>query len=371
MSEKNSTTPPQVDLREGRGRDGFQSLSALPTGFWLKLTFVGALALFLGMGALQLFAVLVHPLALLVLAVSIAAAVAPLVGALERRFPRAAAILLVYFVIVFVFVGLGQLILPTLVAQAKKFGTAGPVLLDQAQANFGIFWGGTPLVSTLGPQLAQISTYLVSLPLMLISSLLEIFLILVMSIYWLLVAYPIRDFFLSLFPSSVDGEMGSMLKEIGRAMGGYVRATVINGIVVGTITAVGLTILGVDFPIVMGVIAGVLEFIPIIGPIISGVLITIVALLNSPTQALLALVLMFLVQQFEGNILVPNLMRRQTDLSPLLVILALIAGNTIGGLLGALIAIPIVSVIQVITIRILVPAIRRQVGTFSTDERTA
>jgi predicted PurR-regulated permease PerM len=79
-------------------------------------------------------------------------------------------------------------------------------------------------------------------------------------------------------------------------------------------------------------------------------------------MALITIIYMFVMQEAEGHILVPNIMRSQTDVSSLLVVLALFAGNSIGGLLGALVAIPVASVLRVIVKQIVAPAIRRETG---------
>lgn len=338
-------------------------LGATRLDIWLQIAVGGAIALVVGMGTLQLIPLLAHPIALLILAISIAAALAPLVTSLEHRLPRILAVIVVY-ALVFVFFGIViQLTIPTLAVQFQKIAARLPELASQTQSRLGVMGvESNTLVNTITPQLGQLSSTVVALPLMLLSSILEIFLVLVMSIYWLLVAFALRDFFLSLFPPEGHEKLQPLMRDIARAMGGYIRATVINGFTIGFLTYVGLALIGVDYPLVLGVVAGLFELIPIVGPMISGVIVVIAALANSPTQALIALVFMFLLQQFEGNILVPFVMRSQTEISPLLVIIALFAGGTIGGLLGALIAIPVVSALQVLVVELVVPEVRRRLG---------
>jgi predicted PurR-regulated permease PerM len=336
---------------------------ATRSNIWLQIAVGGAIALVVGMGTLELIPLLAHPIALLILAISIAAALAPLVTSLERWLPRILAVIVVYG-LVFAFFGIViQLTIPTLAVQFQRIAERLPELTLQIQSRLGgLGVESDTLVNTITPQLGQLSSTLVALPLTLLSSILELFLVLVMSIYWLLVAFASRDFFLSLFPSEGHKKLRSLMGDIARAMGGYIRATVINGFTVGFLTYVGLALIGLDYPLVLGVVAGLLEFVPIVGPMISGVIVVIAALTNSPTQALIALVFMFLLQQFEGNILVPFVMRSQTEISPLLVIIAIFAGGTIGGLLGALIAIPVVSALQVLIMELVVPELRRRLG---------
>jgi predicted PurR-regulated permease PerM len=113
---------------------------------------------------------------------------------------------------------------------------------------------------------------------------------------------------------------------------------------------------------VLGLIAGTLEFIPVIGPIIGAVPMVLIALLQSPAKALIALVFAIALHQLESGILVPNIMRTQTSISPLLVLLALTAGLSIGGVFGALVAIPLTAALRVLIIELVFPAIRHRTG---------
>jgi predicted PurR-regulated permease PerM len=327
---------------------------------WWRMVTAGAMALILGLGTLQLFPLIAHTLALLILAISIAASLAPLVKLLERRMPRLAAILLVYLVIVLVFIGIFQVMIPPLISQAQAIGKQAPEIMARAQETLDSWNLGTiSLKESLLPQIGQFSSTLVAFPISIASSLFDIVLVLVISIYWLLSAISLRGYFLTLFPITEREQVDLILREISMAMGGYIRATVINGVIIGGLTFVGLFFIGARYPLVLGLAAGILELIPIVGPIISGILVVAITLLQSPTLALIALIYMFLMQELEGNLLVPNVMGRQTEISPLLAILALYAGAAVGGLLGALIAIPVASAAQVLVRELFFPIMRQ------------
>jgi predicted PurR-regulated permease PerM len=145
-------------------------------------------------------------------------------------------------------------------------------------------------------------------------------------------------------------------------MGGYLRGAFLDGVIVGLTTYVGLLVIGVDFPLILGLIAGLLEIVPAVGPIMAAVPILLVSLLQSPTTALISLIFMLAVHQFEGNIVFPNVMRSQTSISPLLVLVGLLSGFAAGGTLGALTAIPLVAVGRVFLLQVIAPAIRRETG---------
>ena len=124
----------------------------------------------------------------------------------------------------------------------------------------------------------------------------------------------------------------------------------------------GLQVIGVKYPLVLSLISVLMEFVPVLGAVIAGTLIVGVAFLQSPTQALIVLIFEILLQQSENHILVPNVMHSQTDISPLLAVLAIFAGGTLGGLIGAFIAIPLASALQVLVRDVVAPAVRRHIG---------
>jgi predicted PurR-regulated permease PerM len=330
-----------------------------------------ALALILGIGFLYIFRLLARPIALFILSISLAASLAPVVSWLGKRMPRTLAVVLVYLVLILILVGIGWIITPPLVNQAGQFADRVPNLVDRAEewlAQFNLPTENIPILDTIASQLGGLGSQLVALPLAISSSLFDIFVVIFLSIYILLMAPQMEDFYLSLFPMSRRRRAGHVANRMVDAMGGYLRGVVISAAILGVMTYIALLILGVNFPVVLGLITGLFEIIPVVGPIIAGAIIVAVALLESLTKGLIALVLVILLQQFEGNILVPNVMRSQAHVSPLLALLAIFAGAAIGGLLGALIAIPIAAALRVFTIEVIAPAIRRQTGAPQEEE---
>ena len=151
-------------------------------------------------------------------------------------------------------------------------------------------------------------------------------------------------------PASWRDEVWSVLSIIERVFGRWIRAQLLLGVIVGLMTYAGLVALGLviderflQFAILLAVIAGVLELLPIIGPIISMIPTLLVALItDDPVVAAIAVLVLYLVvQQLENNVLVPIIQGDAVELHPSLVIFALIIGGSIAGLLGAILAIPI------------------------------
>lgn len=116
------------------------------------------------------------------------------------------------------------------------------------------------------------------------------------------------------------------------------------------IVYIGLFFLGIEFAIPLAVLAGLLEMVPTVGPILSAVPAILVAFSHSPVLALSVLALYIIVQQVENNILVPLIMKRSVGLSPVLTILALMIGGRFAGIAGAILAVPILLTIQEIIV---------------------
>lgn len=334
---------------------------------WWQLTLGGAVALILGLGFLWALMLFARPLALLILGLSIATALAPAVEWLERWLPRIGAILIIYLLLLLILIGIGWIVFPPLVTQVQDAAERLPQLIEQARERLTQFtpWqnlNDIPLAETVSSQLGDVSSTLVMLPVRFFSSLFDLVVVIFISLYSLIVAPQARQFALSLFPAGRRERVDDVLAEMSEAMGGYIRGVAINSFIVGVLTYIGLALIGVNFALVLAILAGVLEIIPFVGPAIAGIIIVAVALLQSPTTALITLVFVVILQQIESNILVPNIMRSQTEISPLLTILALVAGHSVGGLLGALVAIPLVAALRVFMHEVVTPAIRRWTG---------
>lgn len=330
-----------------------------------KRVWIGALALVLGLGLLALIWLFARVFAIVILSIAISAALAPVVAILSKKLPRIVAMIIVYLVLILILVGLGWLLFPPLISQAADLVQDIPTRveeLEQLLRSAGIDFDQSTLLDVAASQISRIGSMIVSLPMAVVSSVLDFLLLIFISFYGLLEAPRIRRFLRSLFPDEQRQDIIQVLENMTEAMGGYVRGAVISGLIVGLVTFLGLLIIGVEYAVVLGVLAGALELVPVIGATVAGIVIVILTLINTPEKALMVLVFVIVLQQFESNILTPNIMHRQADISPLLTIIVLFAGGTIGGLLGALVAIPLAAALKVLVIEVVAPAVRRASG---------
>jgi predicted PurR-regulated permease PerM len=130
-------------------------------------------------------------------------------------------------------------------------------------------------------------------------------------------------------------------------VGGFIRGQALIALIVGVVTGIAMAVIGVPFAGMIGVIAGVTNIIPYVGPIVGGFVAAVVALFVDPWLAVWAILAFVAIQQLESMFLSPRIMSDQVGIHPVLVIVVLLAGASLGGLLGMLLAVPVAGVIRV------------------------
>ena len=133
------------------------------------------------------------------------------------------------------------------------------------------------------------------------------------------------------------------------ALGSFVRGQLLVAFIVGVASSVGLWVLGMPFWLIIGIVAGFLNLIPFAGPVVGGALAAIVALLEgSVGKALLAILIFTLIQQVDNHVITPLVQRARVQLSPMVIVLALIVGGSLAGLLGVLVAVPLTAAFRIV-----------------------
>ena len=324
-----------------------------------------AMGIAFGAGIVILVWLMAKALALLVVAIALAEGLEPIVQWLHRRnVSRNLAVVLVYFALALVVAAVGWLIAPALADQMQELSRRAPELIDRAQkglARWDEITGGR-VASAVTSAAGGLAGNAIRLPMFALTVLVDMALVIFLSIYWLVGAPSLKRFTLSLIPSARRARADGIMKEMGEAMGGYVRGVAINALIMGTLAWLGLWLIGVNYSVVLGVLTMLGEPIPYIGPIVVAIPVVGVALLQSTTKAVLALALFTALQQLEGHILTPNIMESQTDVPQALVIFAIAAGAALGGLLGVLTALPLAAAIRVFVLRVVAPVEREVVG---------
>ena len=349
-------TPELSDLEAGT--DGHPSVA------WWRSIAITSVGFALAIGMLVLVWQLARPLVLVLIAIIIAQALAPVASFLERWLPRTLAVVLIYLALFGGIVGLGWLMVPTINQQAQTLVRNTPDMLTQLREFMDEFDQETTdrLVAAAETLAERFGAILIELPLTLVSGTIDFILVIFMSAYWLIATPSLHRFALSLFPEERRDRADSVLGAMGQTMGGYVRGEVIDAIIVGALAYIGMTVIGLEYTLILAIIVALGELLPVIGPIITSIPPILIALSDSLEQGLIVAAFFLVLQQLESNLILPLVMRNQADVPPLLSLVALSAGAALGGLLGAIIAIPLAGALRIMVVRVLAPAERDWTG---------
>lgn len=279
-----------------------------------------------------LLSFVINPILILIVAALLAYAVVPVIDLLHRVMPRALAIVLVYVVAIIVFGVLAYLGVKTFIPQLNSLaqsitsflapgsnGQESP--LDQLLKSVGftqsqIDAAAKQLQSQLSTNVANVTKGIESLLGSLISAGFNILITVVVSIYLLVDGYRFGRWLISSSPLSQRGWISSVLAILQRVVGGYIRGQFIMSAIMGVLQGVGMAIIGVPFALFIGVLAAIMEFIPMIGTIVVGFVAVVIALTQSWTLALITLAYTIVLDCVEGYVLSPRILGRAVEIRP-------------------------------------------------------
>jgi predicted PurR-regulated permease PerM len=290
---------------------------------------------------------------LLFTALIVAAAILPAARLGERyRVPRAVTVLIVYVVAAGILSLMGRLLWPVLSQQWTQLMEQLPRLIDNVKGWFGdvrlLFeqWGATlsaPRADSLQGVAGTLLTNTMRITAGTVGALVEILAVLVIAAYLVIDAREIGRTLLGLLPPTARPTATRLAPEVLNRIGGYVRGQLVSSLFVGALIAIALSALGVRYSLLIGALAAVFNIVPFVGATLAAVLAFLSALNESVTLAALTLVAMVAAQTVEGKLLAPHFVGRATGLHPLAVLLGLLAGAHVAGLLGALVAVPLLA----------------------------
>ena len=182
-----------------------------------------------------------------------------------------------------------------------------------------------------------------------VDGLLGLLLVLVAGAYLALSPRTYIEGMVYLFPKNRHTRAREVLQATGRALWLWVLGQFVIMVAVGVLTGLGLMLAGVPLALALGVLAGLLEFIPFLGPILAALPVILVALTAGPMTAVYAMLVLIVIQQLEGNLLTPLVERRAVSLPPVLILIGTIALSLLFGVLGLIFAAPLLVVIMVWT----------------------
>lgn len=264
-------------------------------------------------------------------------ALRPLASYVEsKKVPHSLSVIMVYFSFVFFFLFLFSLILPPIIIESSNFARNFPVYIVNINPGIASFFNLNALNGFLPNAPEQIITVLGNV----FSNTFFVITTLFFGFYFLLEKNVLHKLFAAFFNEKRLNELTVVINQAEKRMSSWFWGELILMTVVGVLTYIGLTILGFKYALPLALLAGILEVVPTVGPIISAIPAVLIGFSVSNFQGFAAIVLYIVVQQLENNLIVPVIMRRAVGLNPIVTLIALIVGGKLGGVIGVLLAIP-------------------------------
>lgn len=203
-------------------------------------------------------------------------------------------------------------------------------------------------ISRVQDVIINIITSLTNAVLSMFSKVVGLVLIPILGFYFLKDAEEFKKSAILLIPGRYRKGTLEVFKDIDLVLGGFIRGQLIVAALVGLMTIIALSIMGVEFAVLVGLIAGIANIIPYFGPVIGIIPGVIFALMDSPMKAIWVVVVFTVIQQIESAILSPKIVGKSVGIHPVWVILSLVVGGRLYGLVGLLLAVPVAGVIKVL-----------------------
>jgi len=267
----------------------------------------------------------------------------------KKKIPRLLSTIMLFIVFLGVFAFLLYTIVPVSIVELENFlhtlnqkeiPILGQIdtqpLIQKLNTNLGdfiniLFSGGTSFINIIGGIFGNFALILVTL---------------ILSFYLTVDRAGVEKFLRAVLPLTHEEYIIDIYLRTRKKMGLWLRAQILIMITVGILSFVGLLILGVKYSLILGILAGLLEIVPIAGPIFAGALAFIAAVPISWELGIYVLILFFIIQQLENHILYPVIMKKTVGISPIVVVLFLLAGSKIAGIAGIVLAVPVAVAFQ-------------------------
>lgn len=289
----------------------------------------------------------------------------------QRKIKRIIAVLIIYLVFFgIIFLLLAQFV-PVVYSEINRLATQIPRYTQQAQDLIRDFNEATDRMQlpesiqdainlslrNLEGRLVNALTRVPEITTNVARAIFNIVLILILTFYLLKDFGLVKQALHAMVPEKKKTRVRKILHEIDNSLGNYVRGQLLICTIIGVSSYLGLLFLGVEFALILGIIAGITNIIPYFGPFIGAVPAVVVALLTSPALAIKVAIVYTIIQQVESHLVAPQILGKSMGLHPLIVIMALIAGGQFFGIMGMIVAVPVVAVLRILIRNMVVPPV--------------
>ncbi len=306
-------------------------------------------------------------LLIVVVGTLIAFALTPLVNLLSRWLPRGLAIAASYLIGFIVIFGLLGLVIATVASEISNLVAHLPDYLRQAQSlqptavgllqPFGISAAQldqveAQAVTGLQHQGTTVANDAISVLQQVLGAIVDAVLVLIVSVYLAASGPRLFEWIRTQAPTGSRRRATLFVGILNQVVGGYIRGTFVLATLVGVLVGVGMALLHVRYALLLGILAFFMEFVPVLGVMVSGAICVVVALFTGPLTAILVIVYFVVVHVIEGDVVGPRIMGKAVGIHPAVAIIALVAGSELFGIWGALFGAPLAGLIQAFAVAI-------------------
>lgn len=293
--------------------------------------------------------------ALLFVSLVLAAALDPWVDYLQKyKIPRSVSILIIYILSLSILSLVVAMLVPPVSEQIGQLAKNLPFYYERLSLGISqITEGGRQpslpeALQSLSANLGETTKSIFSTITGIFGGLVSFIAVLVIVFYLTIEEATLKKLVRFLTPTHNRDYVADLIERMQKKIGLWLRGQLALCLIIGIITYIGLLVLGVKYALLLALIAGILEIVPFVGPVISAIPAILVGFSDSLVKVLLIIMLYFVVQQFENHIIVPKVMQKAVGLNPIIIILAILIGAKLGGVVGALLAVPVTAAIGVI-----------------------
>jgi len=262
----------------------------------------------------------------------------------NKKISRGLAVLISYSLFVLIILGVLTFIVPPLITELQKMIVSVPYMLQNIKLPEG--WQSS--VPEMVPDTSKISAGVINATFSIFSNFATFLSVLVISIYMSLDWENIKKGFISLFPKNNEDIVQETIEDIEKNVGAWIKGQLLLMSVIGVASFIGLSILGVRYSVGLGLLSGIFEAIPNVGPVLSALVAGLIGFSDSPIKGVGVVSLFVVIQQLENNLLVPKIMGKVSGFRPLIILLALLVGANFFGIIGAVCAIPVTMIVSTI-----------------------
>lgn len=283
---------------------------------------------------------------------------APIDWMAKHKIARPLGVFIIYIVLFLIIGGLVFFMIPPFINQVQSFAQNLPAYgesftktfagIEQYAQSYGLQFNSQEFLQNMLGNFSQSSGQIFSTTVSVFTFFISAVVVLALTFYMSVKEDSMNKFLVSITPKHNRQYVISIANRIKNKIGNWFAGQLLLMLIIFVLDFAALSFFHIPYALVLALLAGLLEIVPYLGPIISATLASLIGFLISPVTGLIVLGVLTIIQQIESNIIVPQLMKKVVGLNPILVILALLIGAKLGGTLGAILAVPIATAINVV-----------------------